>query len=46
MLLNYLYNLYIFMEPDFAQLLLICVRNKLAVSIYLVYALYTPSIYL
>jgi hypothetical protein len=44
MLLDYLYNLYIFTELDFAWLQLIYVGSKLAVGIRFVYPLHTLNI--
>ena len=46
MLPNYLYNLHIFTELDFARLQLIYIRNQLVVYIQNIYAQYMPSIYL
>ena len=46
MLLNHLYNLYIFIELDFIRLQLIYIRSKLIVGIYFIYPLHTLIIYL
>ena len=46
MLLNYLYNLYIFIKLDFIRLQLIYIKSKLAVGIYFIYPLYTLIIHL